>query len=493
MSLALTNWPIDRLRRRGALPAKRPFALATTLANRRLVTAVEDAAAAAGVAPGMALADAQALLPSLALAEADFAADAAALARLARWCGRYSPWTAPNAPDGVWLDVTGCAHLQGGEAALAAEAVMRLAQQGIAARVAIADSAGAAWALARYGDAPIALLPFGVLQEKLAPLPVAALRLAPEVTEGLVRLGLRRIGDLTAMPRPSLVMRFGHSLADRLDQALGRLPEPLSPVAPPPLRWARRRFAEPIATLEILRGATSGLLTTLCRLLEAEGQGARRLELTLYRVDGTSALVEIGTAQANRSPRHLLRLLEEHFDTLDLGLGIEDMVLAAAVAEPLPVAQLAIDGGAPAQEDLAALIDRLDNHLGKGAVRRPDLRQSHWPERAVRFVAPNGTPANNAMTEQPRPVRLLAPPEPIEAVAPVPDDPPVLFRWRRVAHRVRLADGPERIAGEWWRGNAELRDYYRVEDQDGRRFWLYRAGLYHPQTPARWFLHGVFA
>ncbi len=455
---------------------------------------MDDKAARDGLLPGMALADARAVRPALAVAEADFAADAAALTRVVRWCGRYSPWTAPCPPDGVWLDVTGCAHLQGGEEGLMAEAVERLQKLGIAAHAAIADTAGAAWAVARCGGARREAVPEGGARARLAALPVAALRLAPETAESLARLGLRAIGDLYPLPRPSLVLRFGRSLADRLDQALGRMEEPLSPLSPPQQLWARRRFAEPIATADDIRAATASLLDTLCRRLAAEGQGARRLELTLYRVDGTPVAARIGTARPSREPRHLLRLLDERLGEIDPGLGIEDMILSASLAEEQAPAQLSLERrGEEGGDDLAALVDRLAARLGDKAVSRPVLAESHWPERAVRLVAPLDPAVSAKPQGAPRPVRFLRLPEPVEAVAPVPDDPPLMFRWRRIMHRVRRADGPERIAGEWWRGHAELRDYYRVEDQDGRRFWLYRAGLYRADVPSRWFLHGVFA
>ena len=523
MSLWLRRWPIDRLQRRAG---PHPFVLVTSIGSQRLVSAADAAAAAEGIAPGMTLADARALRPDLVVAAADFAGDAAALARLAQWCGRYSPWTAPCGPDGIWLDVTGCAHLHGGEARLAAEIVTRLEARGVEAVAAIAGSPGAAWAVARFGEARTALVPEDA-RALLELLPVAALRLPPEVAETLVRLGLRRIGDLYPMPRPALVLRFGALLATRLDQALGRMAEPLSPLPPPPLRWARRRFADPIVTLEAIDAATQTLLEALCRRLAVEGVGARRLELTLYRVDGAATTATVGTARPSREPRHLLRLLEERFGTIDPGLGIEDMVLAAAVAEPQPALQLALphhadqaaswpglarpstsqhssdtgvdrrvkpgdDAAILAGGSLASLVDRLTARLGEGAVSRPRLHESHWPERAVECVPPFD-PGKNARPARQRPVRLLPRPEPVETVAPVPDDPPVLFRWRRVMHRVRRADGPERIVGEWWRNSKELRDYYRIEDESGRRFWLYRSGLYRPDEAARWFLHGVFA
>jgi len=509
MSLWLPNWAIDRRGRPGSHSAAHgaagePLVLAMTVGNQRLVTAVAPDAAALGILPGMPLTDARALYPGLAVAAADPAGDAAALAQLARWCDRFSPWTAPHGADGLWLDVTGCAHFQGGEENLAHEVVERLSRRGIACRAAIADTAGAAWAMARSHARAIAILPSGEARAALAELPVMALRLDPVTVAALERLGLRRIGALYALPRAALAARFGERVALRLDQALGAVAEPLSPVPPPPSRWSRRRFAEPIGTAEDLAAATRLLLETLCRHLGEEGLGARRLVLTLYRVDGTQEQTAIGTARPSRDPRHLLRLFEERLTLLDLGLGVEDMRLAAPVVEKLAATQLALRqtrplaGKIPDEATLAELVDRLANRLGLDAVHGLAPQDSHVPERAVR-LAPVFSPPGDAQSWQgkpPRPLRLLPRPEPIEAVAPVPDDPPVLFRWRRLAHRLRRADGPERIAGEWWRRGGdgfELRDYYRVEDEAGRRFWLYRAGLYRPTAPPRWFLHGIFA
>ncbi len=441
----------------------------------------------------MALADARAIDPGLAVAAADPAGDAAALARTAAWCGRWSPWTVPVPPDGIALDVTGSAHLQGGEDELLAEAIERLAKLGIVASAAIAESVGAAWALARFAGARTIAVPHGGARAALAGLPVAALRLEAATVEALTRVGLRHVGDLYPMPRPALVLRFGEGLALRLDQALGARAEPLSPLPPPPVRFARQRFAEPIATADDIRAATSLLLDALCRRLGEDGAGARRLALTLYRVDGGAARIELGTARPSREPRHLLRLFDERLGAVDPGLGIEDMLLEAALAEPQGPTQLALERGATAGDAVPVLIDRLAARLGPDAVRRPLLVASHWPERAVRLVAPLDPAPSAAQPQRPRPVRFLPEPEPVEAVAPVPDDPPLLFRWRKIMHRVRRAEGPERIAGEWWRGAKELRDYYRVEDEEGRRFWLYRAGLYRADRPARWYLHGVFA
>jgi len=538
MSLWLPSWAIDRRRRQaGKSWPVDPCVLVATVNRQRLVTAVEATAQERGIAPGMTLSHAHALHPGLAVASADPAGDRAALARLAAACRRYSPWTAPDGADGVWLDVTGCAHLKGGEASLAAELIAWLTGQGVDARAAIADTPGAAWAMAHCGAAAVAVVPPGGARAALAALPVRALRIDAAVARELTRLGLHRIGDLYALSRPALTPRAGRATMRRLDQALGTAPEALSPVPPAPQRWARRRFAEPIATPEAIAAAMGELLAPLCCRLANEGLGARRLALTLYRVDGTSAEVAIGTAQSSRDPRHLRRLLLERLAEIDPGLGIEDMILAASRVDalaakqaamgkllqasarrPLPPAAenvlpfaesrdaarqvaravLAVEGrgyhGADPAE-LAQLIDRLANRLGAEALCRFLPQESHIPERAAR-PAPVLMPLSGAGWDlaRRRPVRLLRRPEPIIAMAPVPDDPPAFFRWRRREHRVRRAEGPERILGEWWRGGAEaqeLRDYYRVEDEKGRRFWLFRAGLY--QRKARWFLHGLFA
>jgi protein ImuB len=494
LSLFLPQWPIER-RSDAARRAKRPFILATMAGGRRIVTAANEAAQREGISAGMGLSDARTLYPEVGIGEADFAGDATALLRLARWCDRFSPWTTPDGKDGIFLDVTGCAHLFGGEAGLIAQMIERLRRRGIMGRAALADSPGAAWAIARFGGGRVAVVSRGGARPALADLPVAALRLEPSVNALLMRLGLRRIGELYPMSRAALVVRCGEALALRLDEALGVTPEPLSPLSPEKLRWSHRSFAEPILSPEAIGTAIQNLLQHLCRHLAEEDVGARQLTLSLYRVDGCIEKTQIGTALPTRDPSHLWRLFEERLPSIDPGLGIEDMVLTATLAERLVPMQLGLDGAAVEDNtDLAALIDRLTNRLGPRALARPVLRESHIPERAVRFQPPldKGNPSIWNPKQQ-RPVRLLSRPEPIEAMAMVPDDPPFSFRWRHLLHRVRHADGPERIAPEWWRNDAELRDYYRVEDEEGRRFWLYRAGLFQPAIPPRWFLHGLFA
>jgi protein ImuB len=527
MYVYLPDWPIDRRRRsrwlsrRGAAPvdpANEPaFATVTAAGGRRLLAAVNLAAAAAGLAPGMPLADALSFLPALQIAPTEPEADAAALVRLAQWCTRYSPWTAPDGVDGIKIEITGCGHLRGGEAQLAADLAARLAGQGIGHRLAIAGTLGAAWALARFAAAPgrPALPPPGEEKAALAPLPVAALRLDPATAAGLGRVGLRYIGELYPMPRAALARRFGDAVARRLDQALGGLPEPLSPLGETPVRRVRLSFAEPIADPADLARATERLTGDLAARLVREGQGARRLVLAFHRIDGRVEELRIGTARPSRDSRHLAALFVAKLDTIDPGLGVENMILALFAAEPLPPEQAGFSpllnppplAGEERQRSgrvgaaIAPLLDRLGARLGLDAISRIEVRESHIPERASVCVpfgaAQRSRPGARNVGRPPRPIRLFAPPEPIEASWLLPDDPPFRFTWRRRPYRVRRADGPERIADEWWTAGGSaaadaIRDYYRVEDAEGRRFWLFRAGL-PGAPPPRWFVHGVFA
>ena len=474
----------------------------------------------------MPLADALSFLPGLATALAKPAEDAAALRRLAEWCGRYSPWTAPDGADGVRVEITGSAHLWGGERALAADLAARLDRRGVASRIVVADTLGAAWAMARFAEThdSVVILPPGELRAALASLPVEALRLDPITAQGLRRVGLKRVGNLYAMPRDALARRFGETVARLLDQALDELPEPLSPLGEVPSRRVRLSFAEPIAEPADLMLATERLTADLVLRLAREGTGARRLDLAFHRVDGRVERIRIGTARPSRDPHHLAALFRERLDTIDPGLGIEDMILAACAVESLPAEQIGLPGHTAGNETsgIAPLLDRLGNRLGLAAISRLEPRESHIPERASVRVSPSPTqpcelgPPSPAMRERVRsaakgvrvkpagglkprrPIRLLEPPEPVEAFWLLPDDPPFRFMWRRRRHRVLRADGPERIADEWWLPGASgevdaIRDYYRVEDEEGRRFWLYRAGLHGGDHKPRWFVHGIFS
>jgi len=481
--------------------------------GRVVVTAANPAASAVGVAPGMALADARAVSPGLASMSADFQADAALLDRIAAWCYRYTPWSAVEGQDGVWLDVTGCAHLFGGEAALLETLRMRLGGFGIETRGALADTPGAAWALSRYGGKHGGggmILPPDGAQAALAGLPVAALRLGPATVAGLSRLGLKRVGDLYDMPRAPLTTRFGAEVTRRLDQALGRLAEPISPRRPVPRYRVRLGFPEAIGLADDIAAGLRRLLHRLCERLDRAGQGARRLELTLCRVDGSVQSVAIGTAGPARDAAHLARLFAERLGQLDPGFGVEAMILAAPVTEPLAPAQIetfaasrAKGASSDASPDvltaIAPLLDRLGNRLGFDRLVVLRAWESHLPDAAMRAVpavdAAGGAawPAGRA-----RPLRLLDRPERVETIAPLPDRaPPGAFLWRRVRRRLRAAEGPERIAPEWWRADpgwaGGARDYWRVEDEAGGRFWLFREADGQRETAPRWFLHGVFA
>ena len=540
LSIWLPQWSIDRLRHAGCTASlsgsNHPLVLTLPGKNGLRITATNEAARAHGLLPGMRLADARAILPSLAARPAEPEADAAALLQLAEWCGQFSPWTNCDPPDGLWLDSSGSSHLFGGEEALMAQLHRRLADLGFEARLGLAETPGGAWALARYATeerAPCRMAQPGRLRDALAPLPVEALRLSEETARLLQRLGLRRVGQLYDLPCTALGRRFqaaGESageaaLLHRLDEALGRLKTPLSPLRPAPAYRARATLAEPLVTLEVLGRLLDDLLEELCATLEKDGQGARQMSLACYRVDGSLARPSIALARPSQEPAHCRRLFAERLEEIDAGFGIETLVLTADATEPLAARQGSLDEAARQQPkgDLAQLIDRLSNRLGRAAVKQARLRQSHLPERAVAHLAaimalqddkPAARKAEAAQPEPPggltpRPFRLLPHPEPIAVTAEIPEGPPLSFTWRHQVHRVAHAEGPERIAPEWWLDPAPqdaaaqaaddmamLRDYYRVEDGEGRRYWLFRAGLYGDvQTPGvpNWYLHGFFA
>ncbi len=463
---------------------------------RRLVR-LDEAAAAAGLFVGQTAADACALVPELLTAQADPAADLADLETLCDWCARISPAVAIDPPEGLFLDISGAAHLWGSEAGLMKDLAARLSRQGLKVRLAIASTPGAAWAMSRFGPDQVSVPPGGEAQA-LSPLPVAALRLSPHDAASLDRLGLGRIGALLGLPRGSLARRLGAQTLLRLDQALGRAGEALAFRRPATPWLARLAFAEPLTAPEDLGRASADIARILCAQLEARGQGARSFELVFHGVDNRPRRLSVRLAMAARDPARLARLFAPKLETVDPGFGIEVVTLAAAEAEPVGERQEALERGRAAETDLAPLIDRLANQLGEAAVWRAAPHPSHVPEcstvrrAALAPILAPGWPAH------PRPLRLLRRPERVEVTAPAPDDPPLLFRWRGVVRRVRRAEGPERIAPEWWRapfetaGLVPARDYYRVEDEAGARFWLFRAGAYGAGAPPRWWLHGLF-
>jgi protein ImuB len=479
-----------------------PFALVETVRGVRRLAAVSLEAARLNLHPGQKATDAFALVPELVTEEAEPELDAAALAALVDWCVRFSPAVAADPPDGLFLDITGVAHLWGGEGEMLADFQQRLAASGLPFRCAIADTPAAAWALAHYGEDGV-IVPPGGQRAALERLPPAALRLDADAAAQIERLGLKRLAQLFALPRAPFAKRFGKAAMMRLDQALGRTAEALSYRRPPTPWVARLAFAEPISAPEDMARVAGDIAATLCARLEREGKGARRFELYFHRLDGKSPSVAVGLALPGRDARRIAKLMAPKIEAVDPGFGVEVVTLAAAEVESLSGRQGKLEGSAqPAVEDgLSPLVDRLANRLGEDRVWRAAPVESHVPELSVARGKPLGPPAAAQPwdTETPRPLRLFRRPEPLEGViALTPDDPPNQFRWRGRLHRVRRAEGPERVAEEWWKRDiddvrvAHVRDYYRVEDADGGRFWLFRAGLYEPGQPAKWWLHGLF-
>jgi protein ImuB len=499
LALHLPWLATERLRTTG------PAACWTTEGSRRLLSAVSPEAMAAGLHPGQALADAQAILPGLALHPAEPAADTAWLRRLALWCLAVTPLPAADPPDGLLLDVTGLAHLHGNEATLLETVTARFARAGVTVRAAIAGSPTAAAALARAGLHGASIPPGGE-RAAVEPLPLAALRLPIATIGALHRLGLRRVGDLLRQPRGPLARRFGAALTDALDAATGARPLPITPLRPPPEFAAERAFLEPILTREAIDATLDGLLAALCRRLAEAGRGARRLVLLAFRVDGAVQGIAVGTFLPARDPRHFARLFREKLERLAPGFGFERLALEARTTEIIgpagTQASLPGKGGlSPGRthvfdrhQALAQLLDRLSQRM---PVWRLGPRPSHWPERSVVRLGPfDPVPrAEDGWPHRPRPVRLLRRPVPLSTIALLPDAPPSLLRaGTRAAWRVARAEGPERIEPEWWRDREDrLRDYYRVELEGGARLWVCRSGLAVPGEATRWWLRGRFA
>ncbi|MGN6772045.1 MAG: DNA polymerase Y family protein [Rhizobiaceae bacterium] len=486
--------------------------------NTRRIAALDEEAEALGLKRGIGIADACAMHPGIEIVEADPAADRRLIEGLADWCDRYTPLVALDGEDGLFLDITGCAHLFGGEKAMLDDILARFFHQGFDLRAGIASTPGAAWAAARFS---LAAIEEGDEAEALASLPLPALRLDAAARGGLESVGLRTVGAVMQTPRAPLARRFGKLLFLRIDQALGRVEEPISPRLPAPPLAVERRLAEPVVTMEAVERLIGLLALTLRSDLERRGEGARVLQLALFRVDGAVSRIAVGTARPLRDPDRIGILFHERLaaleDRIEAGFGFDLIRLSAFSVTRFEAWQADLSGeDASEQERLVLFADRIRARLGEHAVLKTIPVESHLPERAAAAVPFAGkaavyetTPAPNPSTRgvgvrgggkphiPERPIRLFSSPEPIEAVAAeVPEGAPASFRWRRAFHRVAASEGPERIAPEWWRGdgNEGTRDYFRVEDEEGRRFWLYRQGLYGevPQGP-RWFMHGIFA
>lgn len=461
--------------------------------QRRVLASVDDAAAMLGLAQGMTLTHAQSLVPELAVVSATPEEDDAALTRLAHWCTMYSPLVTPDPPDGVFIDVAGSAHLFQGEAALLRDLEKRLTAAGLGCKLALSDTPGCSWGIARYGGG--GLVSPGRVSEGIASLPVAALRLTPETIAGLHAVGIERVAQIASKPRASLRLRYGSDVLLRLDQALGSANEALTSLIPPEVPRAELRFAEPVGDPEDLKRIIEQLAATLCIDLEKRGIGARRLDLVFIRVDNIAQAARVGLSRPHREPKHLAKLLAERLVVIDPGFGIETATLTASWVEALSERQTVGRhvGDGVGEVDVSQLVDTLGVRLGTNNVFKLSPVESRVPERTVkRTPALKPAKALDWPKNLPRPARLFVRPEKIEAVAEVPDHPPRLFVWRNIRHRVARADGPERIHGEWWVSTTEtnlVRDYYRVETSDGTRYWLFRDAP--TSEGGSWWLHGV--
>jgi protein ImuB len=474
------------------------------------LTALDEAAERFGLRIGQGLAEARAICAALDVVEADPTADRAFLEAIADWCDRYTPLVALDGEDGLVLDITGCAHLFGGETCLVDDLAERLTGFGLAVQLSVAPTPGLARAVSRFGGPRVIAGPEACAV--LAPLPVAALRLEPKTIMDLARVGLKTVGDLIAAARAPITRRFGRAPLLRLDQVLGREGEPISPRRMPALLSAERRLAEPIVAEDHILDLAGRLASGLKVALEARNEGGRLFELLIFRVDGRVFRIEVGTSAPLRDPIRIKALFKERLsvlkDELEAGFGFELLRLNILSSEPFEIRQAGLVEEEEEGEHLARFLDQVFARLGERALRLPVSLASHWPDRAAthapladglktldhRHIAEQSmTPPVRGL----RPLRLLTRPEEVQVMSSVPDGPPASFRWRRVQRRIARAEGPERLTPEWWMDgeNAEPRDYFHIEDTIGQRYWLYRKGLYERETETRptWFLQGMFS
>ncbi|MBX3569684.1 MAG: DNA polymerase Y family protein [Rhizobiaceae bacterium] len=508
LSLWLPRLPTDRILRQRSgrswrsrrAQAAAPLVVSRRENNTQRIAALDTGAETLGLKPGMGIADARAMHPSIEVVEADPEADRRLLESLADWCDRYTPLVALDGADGLILDITGCSHLFGGERALLDDLLSRLFHQGLEARAGLASTAGAAWAAARFHGSQVVAA--GQEAALIEPLPLASLRLERETCAGLESVGLHTAGAVMQVARAPLVRRFGKKVVRRIDQALGHVEEAISPRLPVPAFSVERQLSEPVS----LTGDIEKLLLLLAKGLkddlEQRGKGAERLQLLLFRVDGAVSRITVGASRPLRDPAIIGKLFHERLsalqDDIDAGYGFDLVRLSALEVSGLDAVQSDLVGPqAPSEEDVALFADRVRARLGAESLLRPVPVASHIPEGAVRLApfaevpaAGRGSAAVSFVRE--RPIRLLRHPDPVEMVAP----PALNFRWRRAVHHVVRAEGPERIAPEWWRDETATptRDYFRVEDEDGRRYWLFREiPLPAVERSSRWFIHGLFA
>ncbi|WP_207425180.1 DNA polymerase Y family protein [Pedobacter sp. SYSU D00535] len=475
--------------------AQLPLVFVRPERGRKIITAVNVSAAAEGISKGMVLADAKAMVPEIQVFDEKPGREAKLLEALGEWCIRYTPVVAVDLPDGLILDVSGCAHLWGGEKSYLKEIINRLGSKGYHVRVAIADTIGAAWAVARFGKVS-PLVESGKQTEALLPLPPAALRLEQDVLQRLHKLGFYQISSFIGIPRSALRRRFGEHLLLRLNQALGQEAEYISPLQVVEPYQERLPCLEPIRTATGIEIAVQTLLETLCKRLHQEGKGLRTAVLKCYRVDGQIQQVAIGTNEPSHHIPHLFKLFQLKIADIEPALGIELFVMEAPKVEDVSVAQEALWASNTTVNELEVteLLDRLAARIGPDTIHKYLPDEHYWPERSLKTASSiTAKPAIEWRSDRPRPMLLLARPGRIEVTAPVPDYPPMSFRYKGQLHYIKKADGPERIEREWWLEAGVHRDYYQVEDEEGRRYWLFRSGHYSSDAPAEWFIHGFFA
>lgn len=482
----------DRLTKINPELRGKPFLLYVPEHGRMVVQASSLNLLKEGIVPGMVVADVRAILPNVEVFPAEPERDRKLLNDLAEWCFRFTPVVATDPPDGLVLDISGCPHLWGGESPYIETITRRLKRGGYTVRAAIADTIGAAWAVARYGrNNPI--VERGRHGSILLSLPPEALRLDRTVLQRMEKLGFRQIGQLTTIPGNNLRRRFGDTLLTRLEQALGTAPESLNPIQPAPAFIERLPCLEPICTAKGIEIALQRLLESLCERFFRESKGMRTGIFKGYRVDGETVQISIGTNRASRNAAHLFKLFELKIPELEPALGIELFTLEATLVEDVSEAQEALwSMGRNDQTAIAELLDNIAGKVGMQAIHRYLPQEHYWPERSLKEVSSlESQPETEWRTDRPRPLHLLPEPESIEVMVALPDYPPLHFQYKGEIIRIARADGPERIEQEWWLQSGPPRDYYRVEDEKGARYWLFRLGLYDSGKP-QWFLHGFF-
>jgi protein ImuB len=473
----------------------KPFVLSSPDRGRMVITAADKLAIAAGVVVGMVVADARVFIPSLQVKDDEAGLAERLLKKIAAWCIRYTNIVAIDLPDGIIMDVTGCAHLWGGEILYIEEINLRLKKLGYHVRATMADTIGGAWAIAHFGyDSPI--VETNRQMDALLSLPPAALRLEAATIDRLHKLGLHQIRDFISMPRAALRRRFGKEFLIRIDQALGHEEEPIHPVQPIEPWRERLPCLEPIVTVTGIEIALNRLLDRICIRLQQEGMGIRKAIFSGFRIDGKMEKIEIGTHRPSHNRSHLYKLFEDKICTIGPGPGIELFMIEASKTEKTTPRQEKLWDNVCGLEDmgLSELMDRLANRFSDSPIHRYLPAEHYLPEKSFKLSSSlRESSTSNWMIDRPRPLQLLPIPQPIEVTAPIPDYPPMLFRYRGILHKIKKADGPERIEQEWWIQDGPHRDYYSVEDEEGSRYWLFRSGHYRENESPQWFIHGFFA